>query len=185
MCAVWTLVRKQTIQYLGVISHKNSLLLVLKCLLSPHQCSSKEPSCRQQGHRPWLWNVCSLEAVPSNFISLEITAFVLLTKQMHIHTANISRQCFHLASVGYAYWVHYNYDLPFVWNETGVHSWTKVYLLFKCESRDSSCKNIETRVHNTHYEGIILQKRFVKKSNWNFRNLGKNIIKFSVKLFSI
>jgi hypothetical protein len=140
--------------------------------------SYKEPSHRQQGHRPWkclFLRRCAAWKLQSNFISLTTTAFVWLTKQvqqMRIHTANISRQCSHWACVGYAYRVHYNYDPPFVWNETGVHSWTKVYLLFQ----ESSCKNIEARVHYMLYEGIILQKRFVKKSNWNFRNLEKNTV---------
>jgi hypothetical protein len=33
--------------------------------------------------------------------------------------------------------------------------------------------NIEARVYNTLCDGIILQKRFVKKSNWNVRNTEK------------
>jgi hypothetical protein len=57
---------------------------------------------------------CTVGKLRSNFITLETAAFVPLTKQMHIHTTNISRQCSHLACVGYAYRFHYNYDLPFV-----------------------------------------------------------------------
>jgi hypothetical protein len=82
---------------------------------------------------------------------------------MHIHTANISIQRSHLVHVGYAYQVHYKYDLPFVWIETGFHSWTEVYLLFECEDQESSCKNTEVRVYNTLCVEIILQKRFVKE----------------------
>jgi hypothetical protein len=36
--------------------------------------------------------------------------------------------------------------------------------------------NIEARVYNMLCDVIILQKRFVKKSNWNFRNLEKENI---------
>jgi hypothetical protein len=42
--------RKEESQYLSVILRKNSLLLVLECLNTVS--SSKEPSRRQQGHRP-------------------------------------------------------------------------------------------------------------------------------------
>jgi hypothetical protein len=98
-------------------------------------------------------------------------------KQMHIPTANISRQFSHLACVGYADRVHYNYDLPFIWTETGVHSWTKLLFWAPREQPEKQT----ARVHNTLCEGIILQKRFVKKSNWNFRNLEK---KYNINFLS-
>jgi hypothetical protein len=86
---------------------------------------------------------CTAGKLRSNFISLETTAFVRLTKQMRIHTASVPRQCSHLACVGYAYRVHYNYDLALVWNETGVHWWTKVYLLFECEHQRTAAKTLK------------------------------------------
>jgi hypothetical protein len=39
------------------------------------------------------------------------------------------------------------------------------FMLFECELQRAAVKNIEARVHNTLCEGIILQKRFVKKRN--------------------
>jgi hypothetical protein len=125
---------KEVNQYLSVILHKNSLLLVLVCLISTPCLHLR--SLHATSRATDLENVCFSEAVlPENclptFISLATTAFFQLTKQIHIKTAYISTQCCHLACLGYAYRVHYNYDLPFVWNETGDHSWTKVYLLFE------------------------------------------------------
>jgi hypothetical protein len=96
----------------------------------------------------------------SNFISLQQPPFFCWQNKRHIHRTYISRQCY-LDCVGYG--------LPFVWNETRVHSWTVVYLSLECghcylQEREHVVIT-EARFHNaeTLCEVIITQKRFVKK----------------------
>jgi hypothetical protein len=43
-------------------------------------------------------------------------------------------------------------------------------------AESAAYNNIEARVYNTLCDGIILQKRFVKKSNWNVRNIERKRI---------
>jgi hypothetical protein len=40
-------------------------------------------------------------------------------------------------------------------------------------AESAAYNNIGARVYNMLCDGIILQKRFMKKSNWNFQNLEK------------
>jgi hypothetical protein len=79
--------------------------------------------------------------------------------------------------------VHYKYDLPFVWNETGLH-WENRSLCYSNVSTRSAAKtNSRSWEHalwrnytaETLCERPVLQKRFVKKSNWIFRNLEKRM----------
>jgi hypothetical protein len=49
-------------------------------------------------------------------------------------------------------------------------------------AESAAYNNIQSRVYNTLCDGIILQKRFVKKSNWNFRNLEKK--KYNINFLS-
>jgi hypothetical protein len=151
---------KEASQYLSFILHKNSLLLVLECLLSTPCLHLR--SLHVASKATDLENVCFLEAVlPDNF------GPTLPVWQPQPSSASfIYRQLIY----------QYIYDLPFVWNETGAHSWTKVYLLFERDLLKCTYNNIESRVYNTLCEGIILQKRFVKKSIWIFRNLEKKCI---------
>jgi hypothetical protein len=58
--------------------------------------------------------------------------------------------------------VLYNYDLPFIWNETGLHSGNKSLCYSNVSAKEQLHKQTAW-VHKTLCEGIILQKRFVRE----------------------
>jgi hypothetical protein len=91
-CAAWTVIRKRAIQYLSIMLCKNSLLLVLECLLSTPCLHLR--SLHTASRAMDLENVCFLEVVlPENWVQLYQSGnhpFVGLTNKCHIHTANIS-----------------------------------------------------------------------------------------------
>jgi hypothetical protein len=142
--------RKKASQYLSLILRKNSLLLVL-CL---------------------FLGIC-IGKLPSNFISLE-TDFVWLPKQMTYtqlifqDTAAISLRVLCLSE--------------FIITRTSPSSEmkqdsiqvTKVYVIRMWTPKEQLQKQTAW-VHIPLCEGIILQKRFEKKSNWIFQNLGENV----------
>jgi hypothetical protein len=88
MCATWTVVRKQVSQYLSIILHKNSLLLVLECLLS---APCLNVSSQVASRATELKNVSLLEALlPENWVQLISVATTAFIRLVHIQTADIS-----------------------------------------------------------------------------------------------
>jgi hypothetical protein len=169
--------RKKGSQYLGLILRKNSLLLDLECLLST-QSSSKEPSGCQQEHRPWLWNVCFLESVLEN-CGPTLSAnhrLHLATKTNDIYTQLIFQDSASISLLVLCL-------SEFIITMTSPSSEMKQdsiqgtkFMLLEFEGWESSCK-IKQQEFRTRYEGIILQKRFVRELYW--RNaLWRRIIEY-------
>jgi hypothetical protein len=118
---------------------------------------------------------CTAWKLPSNFISLETTAFVQLKEKCHIHTANFSRQRSYLDCVGYACRSLYLWSsLQLKWNRSPFmdQSLSVVGMWGSCVRESTACCSTKQAIFyntETHYEGIITQKHFVKKRNWTFR----------------
>jgi hypothetical protein len=138
--------------------------------------SSKEHSRRQRATD--LGNVCFFEAVlPENCgPTLSVWQPQSSFSFVHIQTADISTRWCYLSCVCM---IHFSSSLelwPLIpWNETKLIHETMICYVNMTAKR-AVYNNIEARDYNTLYDGIILQKRFVKKSNWNVRNTGKKCI---------
>jgi hypothetical protein len=92
--------RKEASQYLSVILHKNSLLLVLECLLSTPCLHLR--SLHVTSRATDLEDVCFIEAVvPENCgPTLSVCQPQPSFGFVHIQTVNISTPCCHIACVG-------------------------------------------------------------------------------------
>jgi hypothetical protein len=109
---------------------------------------------------------------------------------VRIQTANISALCWNLACLGFAYRVHYNSDLPlFEMKQDPIHEATSVMRMWppRVQLTVTLRQEFITRVWwnytaETLCEGIILQKRFVKKSKWNIRSIEEKM--FNINFLS-
>jgi hypothetical protein len=145
--------------------------------------SSKQPSCHHQGNRPWkcwLWNVCFLEVVlpenyQSKFISLETTAFVWLTKQMPCTHSYYCKTALLFSLRGLCL---SEFIITMTFSSSEMKQESIHGPKFICYSNVGA----ERAFTKTNSQDFI--PRFVKKRNWNVRNLEKNIkYTFSAKHF--
>jgi hypothetical protein len=162
-------------QELFIIGSRMSLIYTMS--------SSKEPSRGQQGHRPWkclFLRSCTAGKLRSNFISLATTAFVRLrsyTDSWYFHTV------LPFSLPGLASLIEFIITTTFPSSEMKqelIHETCICYANVTVES--AAYNNTEVRhplwwnyIAETLCEEIILQKRFVRKSNWNVQNIEKKL----------